>query len=181
MTQTQSDPTSAIPVGQAIGGALGQAQSVLAGLLVHKVAQAGADRETYLALQRLGVLGDDAARDAYIGDLADWLDLDAGAAAVLADRLVAAGLATAGLATAGPAMGGQETVRTTDEGARLRAEIAGSISAVTAPIYESLTASDVETTVRTLRYLATSVRSLNPAAPAGPAGPGASPEPGDRS
>jgi DNA-binding MarR family transcriptional regulator len=176
MTQTQSDPTPAIPVGQAIGGALGQAQSVLAGLLVHKVAQAGADRETYLALQRLGVLGDDAARDAYIGDLADWLDLDAGAAAVLADRLVAAGLATAG-----PATGGQETVRTTDEGARLRAEIAGSISAVTAPIYESLTASDVETTVRTLRYLTTSVRTLNPAAPAGPAGPGASAEPGDHS
>jgi DNA-binding MarR family transcriptional regulator len=176
MTQTQSDPTPAIPVGQAIGGALGQAQSVLAGLLVHKVAQAGTDRETYLALQRLGVLGDDAARDAYIGDLADWLDLDAGAAAVLADRLVAAGLATAGLA-----MGGQETVRTTDEGARLRAEIAGSISAVTAPIYESLTASDVETTVRTLRYLTTSVRTLNPAAPAGPAGPGASAEPGDHS
>jgi DNA-binding MarR family transcriptional regulator len=176
MTQTQSDPTPAIPVGQAIGGALGQAQSVLAGLLVHKVAQAGTDRETYLALQRLGVLGDDAARDAYIGDLADWLDLDAGAAAVLADRLVAAGLATAG-----PAMGGQETVRTTDEGARLRAEIAGSISAVTAPIYESLTASDVETTVRTLRYLTTSVRTLNPAAPAGPAGPGASAEPGDHS
>jgi hypothetical protein len=111
MTQTQSDPTPAIPVGQAIGGALGQAQSVLAG----------------------------------------------------------------------PVMGGQETVRTTDEGARLRAEIAGSISAVTAPIYESLTASDVETTVRTLRYLTTSVRSLNPAAPAGPAGPGASAEPGERS
>jgi hypothetical protein len=116
MTQTQSDPTPAIPVGQAIGGALGQAQSVLAGPV-----------------------------------------------------------------TAGPVMGGQETVRTTDEGARLRAEIAGSISAVTAPIYESLTASDVETTVRTLRYLTTSVRSLNPAAPAGPAGPGASAEPGERS
>jgi DNA-binding MarR family transcriptional regulator len=171
MTQTQSDPKPAIPVGQAIGGALGQAQSVLAGLLVDKVAQAGTNRETYLALQRLGVLGDAAARDAYVRDLADWLDLDAGAAAVLADRLVAAGLVS----------GGPETVRTTAEGARLRAEIAGSISTVTAPIYESLTASDVEATVRTLRYLTTSVRSLNPAAPAGPAGPGASAEPGERS
>ena len=133
---------------------------MLAGLLVDKVTQAGTDRETYLALQRLGVLGDAAAEDRYVGDLVDWLDLDARSAAGLAESLVAAGLATAG----------QQTVRIADEGARLRAEIAGSISAVTAPIYESLSPSDVETTVRTLRYLTTRVRALSVApAPADPA------------
>jgi DNA-binding MarR family transcriptional regulator len=163
MTQTQTETSPDIPVGQAIGGALGQAQSVLAGLLVDKVTQAGTDRETYLALQRLGVLGDAAARDKYVRDLVDWLDLDVRSAAELADRLAAAGLVTAG----------QETVTIADDGAQLRAKIAGSISAVTAPIYESLTASDVDTTVRTLRYLTTRVRALNLAASAE--------EPGERS
>jgi len=164
MTQNQTETKRDIPVGQAIGGALGTAQSVLAGLLADKVAQAGADRETYLALQRLGVLGDAADRDVYVGDLADWLDLDPSSAAALADGLVAAGFATAG----------QQTVRIADDGARLRATIAGSISAITAPIYESLSPSDVETTVRTLRYLTTQVRALNPAAAGPAAGPGTS-------
>ena len=163
MTQTQTETSPDIPVGQAIGGALGQAQSVLAGLLVDKVTQAGTDREMYLALQRLGVLGDAAARDRYVRDLVDWLDLDVRSADELADRLAAAGLVTAG----------QETVTIADDGAQLRAKIAGSISAVTAPIYESLTASDVDTTVRTLRYLTTRVRALNLAASAE--------EPGERS
>jgi hypothetical protein len=163
MTQTQTETSPGIPVGQAIGGALGQAQSVLAGLLVDKVTQAGTDREMYLALQRLGVLGDVADRDRYVRDLVDWLDLDVRSADELADRLAAAGLVTAG----------QETVTIADDGAQLRAKIAGSISAVTAPIYESLTASDVDTTVRTLRYLTTRVRALNLAASAE--------EPGERS
>jgi DNA-binding MarR family transcriptional regulator len=161
MTQNQTETRPDIPVGQAIGGALGQAQSVLAGLLVDKVAQAGTDRETYLALQRLGVLGDAAAKDRYVRDLVDWLDLDVQSAAELVDRLIAAGLVTAA----------QETVTIVDDGAQLRARIAASISAVTAPIYESLTPSDVETTVRTLRYLTTRARALNLADPADPADP----------
>jgi hypothetical protein len=166
MTENQTETRPDISVGQAIGGALGQAQSVLAGLLVDKVTQAGTDRETYLALQRLGVLGDAAAKDRYVSDLVDWLDLDPRAAAELADGLVTAGLVTAG----------QQTVRIADDGAQLRAKIAGSISAVTAPIYESLSSSDVETTVRTLRYLTTRVRALNHAAPADRAeGPGERP------
>src|ERR1700722_14764658 len=56
MTDNETQTRPNIPVGQAIGGALGQAQSVLAGLLVDKVTQAGTDRATYLALQGLGVL-----------------------------------------------------------------------------------------------------------------------------
>jgi DNA-binding MarR family transcriptional regulator len=154
MTQNQTDTRPEISVGQAIGGALGQAQSVLAGLLVEKVEQAGTDRETYLALQRLGVLGDAADRPRYVADLADWLDLDQRSAEELADRLVAAGLATAGR---------DRTVEVTDDGARLRSGIADSISAVTAPIYESLSPADVETTVRTLRYLTTRVRAVQAA------------------
>ena len=165
MTGNATETRPDIPVGQAIGGALGQAQSVLAGLLVDKVAQAGADRETYLALQRLGVLGDAAAKDRYVDDLVDWLDLDPRAARELADALVAAGLVT----------DGGQTVRIADEGAQLRARIAGSISAVTAPIYESLSSADVETTVRTLRHLTTRVRALTLAVPADPADPAGKP------
>lgn len=159
MTENQTETRPAMSAGQAIGGALGQAQSVLAGLLVDKVTRAGTDRETYLALQRLGVLGDAAAKDRYVSDLVDWLDLDPRAATELADGLVAAGLVTAG----------QQTVKIAGDGAQLREKIAGSIGAVTAPIYESLSSSDVETTVRTLRYLTTRVRATHLAVPADPA------------
>jgi len=172
MTQNQTDTRPQISVGQAIGGALGQAQSVLAGLLVEKVEQAGTDRETYLALQRLGVLGDAAARDRFEADLADWLDLDQRSAAALADRLAAAGLSVEDGQAAGLSVEDGQTVRVTDRGARLRAQIAGSISAVTAPIYESLSAADVETTVRTLRYLTTGVRAVDSGAPADAIGAG---------
>jgi len=150
MTQNQTEPRAAMPVGQAIGQTLGQAQSVLTGLLGEKVAQAGTERETYLALQRLGVLGDAASRDDYIRDLADWLDLDPRSAAELADGLVVGGLVTAH---------DDGTVRIADSGAELRAAIVAAVSAVTAPIYESISAADVETTVRTLRYITTSVRA----------------------
>ena len=178
MTENQTETRPAAPAkpamsaGQAIGGAVGQAQSVLSRVLVEAAGQAGTTRETYLALQRLGVFGDATAKDGYVSDLVDWLDLDPRAAAELADGLVAAGLVTAG----------QQTVRIADDGARLREKIADSISAVTAPIYESLSSSDVETTVRTLRYLTTRVRAMNLAAPVGPADPADPAEgPGERS
>src|ERR1700735_3567423 len=98
ITMTQTEPGSApvMSVGQAIAGAVGQAQSVLSRVLVEAVGQAGATRETYLALQRLGVLGDAAATDAYVRDLADWLDLDIGPAGELADGRAADGLVPAG-------------------------------------------------------------------------------------
>ncbi|HEX4287481.1 MAG TPA: hypothetical protein VH021_01085 [Trebonia sp.] len=146
MTQTQPDSMSA---GQAIGQAVGQAQSVLSGVLVEKVAQAGTTRENYLALQRLGVLGDAAATDDYVRDLADWLDLDVRTARQLADGLAAAGLAAAR----------DGAVEVTAAGAQLRQRVAGLISAVTAPLYERLSPSDVETTVRTLRGLSDGARA----------------------
>jgi DNA-binding MarR family transcriptional regulator len=152
MTQTQPDSSPARPAisaGQAIGQAVGQAQSVLSGVLVEKVAQAGTTRENYLALQRLGVLGDAAATDAYVRDLADWLDLDVRSAGDLADGLAAAGLVSAD----------DGAVEVTADGEQLRANVAGLISAVTAPLYEGLSPADVETTVRTLRGLTTGVRA----------------------
>jgi hypothetical protein len=149
MTQTQTDPGPAIPVGQAIGQAVGQAQSVLSRVLVEAVAQAGTTRETYLALQRLGVLGDAAASDDYVADLVDWLDLDTQSAGQLADGLAADGLVTAG----------DGAVEITADGARLRKTVVGLISAVSAPLYEQLSPSDVETTVRTLRGLSAGARA----------------------
>jgi len=149
MTQTQPQSAPAMPVGQAIGGAVGQAQSVLSRVLVEAVGQAGTTRERYLALQRLGVLGDTAATDAYVRDLADWLDLDTGPAGELADGLAAAGLVTAD----------DGAVQITADGTRLRAQVVGLISGVTAPLYEQLSPSDVETTVRTLRGLSTAARA----------------------
>jgi DNA-binding MarR family transcriptional regulator len=152
MTQTQSDSGPAGPAmsaGQAIGQVVGQAQSVLSRVLVEAVAQAGIERETYLALQRLGVLGDAATLDDYVRDLVDWLDMDSGSAGELADGLAAAGLITE---RAG-------AVQITTDGAQLRARVVGLISAVTAPLYEGLSPADVETTVRTLRGLSTGARA----------------------
>jgi len=152
MTRIESDPRPAIPaipVGQAIGQAVGQAQSVLGRVLVEAVAQAGTTRETYLALQRLGVLGDAATLDDYVRDVADWLDLDPGSAGELA-----AGLANAGLVTARDG-----AVEITADGARLRKKVIALISAVTEPLYAQLSGSDVETTVRTLRGLSTGARA----------------------
>jgi len=135
--------------GQAIGQAVGQAQSVLSRVLVEAVAQAGTERETYLALQRLGVLGDAATLDAYVRDVVDWLDMDSGSAGELADRLAAAGLIRAR----------DGAVQITTDGAQLRAQVVGLISAVTAPLYEGLSPADVDTTVRTLRGLTTGAQA----------------------
>jgi hypothetical protein len=135
--------------GQTIGQAVGQAQSVLSRVLVEAVAQAGTKRETYLALQRLGVLGDAATLDDYVRDVVDWLDMDTGSA-----RELAGGLADAGLITVRDG-----AVEITADGSLLRAKVVGLISAVTAPLYEHLSRSDVETTVRTLRGLSTGARA----------------------
>jgi len=135
--------------GQAIGQAVGQAQSILSGVLVEAVAQAGTTRETYLALQRLGVLGDAATLDDYVRDVVDWLDMDTRSA-----RELAGGLADAGLVGAGDG-----AVEITADGVQLRKKVVAIISAVTEPLYEHLSASDVDTTVRTLRGLSTGVRA----------------------
>jgi hypothetical protein len=165
MTQTRPDsgPAStarpAISAGQAIGQALGQAQSVLSGVLVEAVAKAGTDRETYLALQRLGVLGDAATLDDYGRDVVDWLDLDARSAGQLTGRLADAGLINAR----------DGAVEITADGARLRGQVVALVSAVTETLYRHLSPADVEITVRTLRGLTTGARA---ALAGGPAQPG---------
>jgi hypothetical protein len=155
MTQTQPDSRPARPAkpamsaGQAIGQAVGQAQSVLSRVLVEAVAQAGTTRETYLALQRLGVLGDAATLDDYVRDVVDWLDMDPRSAGDLARALIDAGL-----------IGARDgAVEITADGARLRRNVVALISAVTEPLYEHLSPSDVDTTVRTLRGLSAGARA----------------------
>src|SRR5580704_16333437 len=120
MTQsgTQSRPDS--PVGLRLGQVLGQAQSVLSGLLARVLEQTQTKNETYLALQRMALLGGAASRDRYVGDLSDWLDLDLREAGELADTLLAAGLLTEA----------DQQIRLTDAGADLRASIVESMGAI---------------------------------------------------
>jgi hypothetical protein len=158
MTQNGTESRPAIPVGLQIGQVVGQAQSVLSGLLTGVLEQTQTKNETYLALQRMALLGGEASRDSYVRDLSDWLDLDLRDARDLADSLIAAGLLTAA----------DGTVRLSDAGARLRAGIVGSMSAVTTPLWGSFDPADLETTVTTLRQITLRARSLSSApAPSG--------------
>jgi hypothetical protein len=148
MTETRTEDGPAIPVGLAIGQVVGQAETVLTKLLAGVLAEAGATRETYLAMQRLLVRGDEADRDAYIRDLGDW------SAGELADALVAEGLFRLD----------HETIRLAPSGAELRERIRRGIGDLMAPVWEQLDPADVETTVRTLRRVTTLARDLRPAA-----------------
>src|SRR5580692_2509643 len=109
MTQSATQSQPAIPVGLRLGQVIGQAQSVLSGLLAGVLEQTQTKNETYQALQRMALLGGEASREGYISDLSDWLDLNPGDAGELADSLIAAGLLTAA----------DETIRLADAGAQL--------------------------------------------------------------
>ena len=147
---TQSRPD--IPVGLQLGQVLGQAQSVLSGLLARVLEQTQTKNETYLALQRMALLGGAASRDRYVGDLSDWLDLDLREAGELADTLLAAGLLTEA----------DQQIRLTDAGADLRASIVESMGAITTPLWGSFDPADLETTAATLRELVLRARALSP-------------------
>jgi hypothetical protein len=158
MTQNGTESRPAIPVGLQIGQVVGQAQSVLSGLLSGVLEQTQTKNETYLALQRMALIGGEASRDGYVRELSDWLDLDLWDARDLADSLIAAGLLTAA----------DGSVRLSDAGARLRAVIVGSMSAITTPLWGSFDPADLETTVTTLRQISVRARSLSSAlAPSG--------------
>lgn len=154
MTETRTGNGPVIPVGMAIGQVVGQAETVLTKLLAGVLAEAGATRETYLAMQRLLVHGDAADRESYVRDLADWLDLDLWSAGELAGALVADGLFTLD----------RETIRLAPSGAELRERIRGGVGALMAPVWAQLDPADVETTVRTLRQITTLARDLRPVA-----------------
>jgi hypothetical protein len=154
MTQNETESRPASPVGQQIGQAVGQAESVLSGMLAGVLEQTQTQRETYLALQRMAVLGGEARRDRYVRDLSDWLNLNLWDAGELADSLIAAGLLTA---TDG-------TVRLADAGAEVLASIVASVGAITTPLWAAFDPADLETTVSTLRAITLRVRSLTSAA-----------------
>jgi hypothetical protein len=154
MTETRIEDGPAIPVGLAIGQVVGQAETVLTKLLAGVLAEAGATRETYLAMQRLLVQNDEADRDAYVRDLGDWLDLDLWSAGELANSLVAEGLFRLD----------HETIRLAPAGVELRERIRRGIGDLMAPVWEQLDPADVETTIRTLRRVTTLARDLRPAA-----------------
>ena len=154
MTETRTEEGAAVPVGMAIGQVVGQAETVLTKLLAGVLAEAGATRETYLAMQRLLVRGDAADRDVYIRDLGDWLDIDLRSAGELANALVAEGLFTLD----------HETIRLAPPGAELRERIRHGIGDLMAPVWEQLDPADVDTTVRTLRQVTTLARAVRPSA-----------------
>jgi len=143
MTETRTEDGPVIPVGMAIGQVVGQAEAVLTKLLAGVLAETGASRETYLAMQRLLVHNDEADRDAYVRDLSDWLDLDLWSAGELADGLVAQGLLTLD----------HDTIRLAPAGAELRERIRRGIGDRMEPVWAQLDPADVETTVRTLRQV----------------------------
>ena len=147
MTETRTESRPPIPVGMAIGQAVGRAQSVMSRQLASVCAEIGASLETYLALQRLALLGDEAGREVYARDLSDSLALDLWSAGELANGLVADGLVS---------LTG-ETIRLAAAGAELRTRIAGTIGNITAPLYAQLDPADIETMVRTLQRLTTLV------------------------
>ena len=158
MTHSGTESRPAIPVGLQIGQVVGQAQSVLSGLLAGVLEQTQTKNETYLALQRLALLGGEASRDRYVRDLSNWLDLSLWDAGELADSLIAAGLLTAA----------DGAIRLADAGAELRASIVGSMGAITTPLWGSFDPADLETTVTTLREIALRARALSSApAPSG--------------
>ena len=154
MTETRTEDSAAVPVGMAIGQVVGQAETVLTKLLAGVLAEAGATRETYLAMQRLLVRGDAADRDVYIRDLGDWLDIDLRSAGELANALVAEGLFTLD----------HETIRLAPPGAELRERIRRGIGDLMAPVWAQLDPADVDTTVRTLRQVTTLARAVRPSA-----------------
>jgi hypothetical protein len=162
MTQNGTESRPAIPVGLQIGRVVGQAQSVLSGLLTGVLEQTQTKNETYLALQRMALIGGEASRDGYVRELSDWLDLDLWDARDLVDSLIAAGLLTAA----------DGTVRLSAAGARLRAGIVGSMSAITTPLWGSFDPADLETTVTTLRQITLRARSLSSALASSGAGEG---------
>jgi hypothetical protein len=163
MTQSGTQSLPAIPVGLRLGQVIGQAQSVLSGLLAGVLEQTQTKNETYQALQRMALLGGEVSRDRYVSDLSDWLDLNRRDAGELADRLITAGLLTAA----------DETIRLADAGAQLRASIIRSMGAITTPLWGSFDPADLETSIATLRELTLRARALS-SAPAAPAEEGRS-------
>jgi len=140
-TPTASPAPNTIPVGQAVG----MAERILTKLLAGVLAETGTSRPTYLAMQRLTGLGDNAGRDAYLADLGYWLELDPPDAEKLIDSLVADGLVTVP----------QGTVRLTPAGKDLLGKIRTGAGEVTAKLYGQFDAADLQAMITTLQEITT--------------------------
>jgi DNA-binding MarR family transcriptional regulator len=145
-TRTPASPPVQFPIGPAVG----MAEAVLSRLLAGVLAETSTSRPTYLALQRMVSIGGQAARDQYIADLSEWLDLEQPKATELADSLLAAGLLT----------DWDGTVRLSETGAELRARVMDSVRKVSDRLYEPFDPADLETTVRTLERITIRAREL---------------------
>jgi DNA-binding MarR family transcriptional regulator len=143
-------PNGGTTVQPTLGRAVGQAEASLSRLLNRMLAARSVSRELYLGVQRLTILGGQAAPDAFTRDLTDWLDLDAPAAAQLVSQLEAAGLTetTGGL------------TRLTPAGHALRDGILAESAAVTGPLLATLDRADLEVTIRTLGEITRLVRGV---------------------
>jgi hypothetical protein len=137
-----------VPAGLALGQAVGQAQTVLSGLLAAALADTGTPRETYLALQRLALRGGAAGRAEYISDLSDSLGMDLWAATELTDGMVAGRLLTSV----------DGTIRLAAAGAELSAQLRQAIGDVTGPLWAAFDPADLETTISTLREVTAAAR-----------------------
>ena len=140
MTTTGED-TRPLPL---IGQAVGQAQASLTRLLAGILAGTGTSYPVWLGLQRLNALGGQPSREAYEADLSYWLQLDAPAAARLADEVAAAGMA---------ASGDDGSIALSAGGRALREEVLAASAKVTGPMLATIDRADLETTVRTLEKI----------------------------
>jgi hypothetical protein len=143
MTDTRQ---AQIPLGQAVG----QAEAILSRFLTGVLAETGTERPTYLAMQRIALLGGAADRETYVRDLAAALEIDLWAAGELTDKMAASGLFEYEDAN----------VRLSARGAELRGRILGSAGQVTAKLTETLDPVDVETTIRTLQDVTERAREM---------------------
>jgi DNA-binding MarR family transcriptional regulator len=146
-TETETQTTARPPV--TIGQAVGIAEAALTRLLTGVLAETGTSRETYLAFQRLSLLGGAAAMDAYVRDLGDALALDEPSATSLAGSLQTAGLIHE---IERDARSGR-VVDLTDAGTALLGRIRQSVARLTAELVVPFDAADIETTIRTLQAI----------------------------
>lgn len=154
MTETQTTPRPPATIGQAVG----IAETELTRLLASVLAEAGIPRQTYLAVQRLALLGGTPAPEAFVLDLSDALALDQPAAAELADSLRTDGLThylerddTGGV------------VELTAAGAALQDRLRRSAGRISAELVAPFDASDIETTIRTLQAVTERARQMRSA------------------
>jgi len=148
-----SHPNGGTPGQPTIGRAVGQAEASLSRLLNRILSGRGVSRELYLGVQRLTMLGGQAAPDAFTRDLIDWLDLDGPAAARLTGQLAAAGLTET-------ADGLSPMTQLTPAARDLRDGVLAESAAITGPLLATLDRGDVEVTIRTLGEITRLVRGV---------------------